>query len=109
MTDELDCGLQPAANIFDVLPIERADPICTRTPTARGEIVRFIKAPEKRDAPDFCADHPALAWHKYLASMFFWAPAGECNRAWWIARKPFSTKPGKDDLAAIYGDDGGAE
>ncbi len=109
MTDELNCGLQPAANIFDVLPIERADPICTRTPTARGEIVRFIKAPEKRDAPDFCADHPALAWHKYLASMFFWAPAGECNRAWWIAKKHFDAQPGKEDLAKIYGDDGGAE
>lgn len=109
MTDELDCGLQPAANIFDVLPIERADPICTRTPTARGEIVRFIKAPEKRDAPDFCADHPALAWHKYLASMFFWAPAGECNRAWWIAKKHFDAQPGKEELAKIYGDDGGAE
>lgn len=109
MTDELNCGLQPAANIFDVLPIERADPICTRTPTARGEIVRFIKAPEKRDAPDFCADHPALAWHKYLASMFFWAPAGECNRAWWIAKKHFDAQPGKEELAKIYGDDGGAE
>ena len=82
MTDELDCGLQPAANIFDVLPIERADPICTRTPTARGEIVRFIKQPPRSDPPQFCADHPALAWQQFLGGLFFAEPAGECNRAW---------------------------
>lgn len=109
MTDELDCGLQPAANIFDVLPIKRADPICTRTPTARGEIVRFIKQPPRSDPPQFCADHPALAWQQFLGGLFFAAPAGECNRAWWIAKKHFDAQPGKEDLAKIYGDDGGAE
>ena len=130
--DDINCGLQPAATIFDALPIERADPICTRTRIGDRELIHFIKAPAKADTPKFCVythiepagtivdgepsekdrvvvdgDHPGVAWHKHLGSLYFADPSIECERKWFAGGKHFDAKPDKKQLAEL--EDGGAE
>jgi hypothetical protein len=105
--DELNCGLQPAAAVFDILPIERADPICTRTRIGDRELIHFVASPEKADVPKFCEGHPGVEWHMHLGSLYFADPSIECERKWFAGGKHFDAKPDKKQLAEL--EDGGAE